>query len=133
MNTFSPSAIQTMNVAPAAAPPRYGHPGRVLALLPLIWALNLLDLVFTLLAGTMRDFVELNPLASPLRPFGQTALKLGMLVFCTAIFVALRRRRCVEWGCYLLLAVYGALAAVWLTAFPFLLRPIHLRQLLVSF
>ena len=66
MSTLSPSAFRTLALAQPAAAPRYGHPGRVLAFLPLIWALNLLDLLFTLLAGTMRDFVELNPTTSGL-------------------------------------------------------------------
>ena len=129
MSTVSPSMIRAMNAAQAAAAPRHGRPGWVLTLLPLIWVLNLLDLLFTLLAGTTRGFIELNPLAAHLGAPGQVVFKLAMLTLCTVVFVALRRRRSVLWGCYLLLAVYGALAGIWVTMFPFLLSPIYLRQL----
>lgn len=101
---------------------------RVLMLLPIIWGLNLLDLFFTRLAYLMRDFTELNPLASHLGGIGQTLLKVGVLTFVSVVFVCLRRRRCVEMGCYLLLFVYGALAVVWLTTFPFLLYPCYLGR-----
>ena len=102
---------------------------RVLVLIPIIWGLNLLDLLFTRLAYLTRDFVELNPLASHLGGAGQTVFKLGVLAAVTVIFVCLRRRRSVEVGCYLLLGAYGVLAFVWLTVFPFLLSPCLLERL----
>jgi hypothetical protein len=103
---------------------------RVLVLIPIIWALNLLDLLFTMLATRTGEFEEMNPLARPLGLTGQAGLKLGVLLICTVIFVALRRRRSTEWGCYILLAAYGALAVMWLTQFPFLLSGYHFGLLL---
>lgn len=119
-------SLQAAGSTPAVRP---GRPGIVLAMLPVIWVLNLLDLFFTLLADTTREFVELNPLAAGLDAHGRVAFKLAMLVVCTLIFVLLRRKRLVLWGCCLLLAVYGVLAIVWLTMFNFLLVPQHLKQL----
>lgn len=105
------------------------RPGRVMALLPAIWALNLLDLFFTLLGITTRNFVEMNPLAARMGPAGIVIFKLAMLALTTAIFVTLRQRRTVELGCYVLLGVYGILACIWLTMFPFLLSPLYWQQL----
>ncbi len=130
MTALNPNlAMSPMFPATAARPEAPGHPVRVLTLLPVLWALNLLDLLFTLLAETMRGFVELNPLAVAVGPSGQVIMKLSVLVLCTVVFVTLRHKRCVEWGCYLLLGVYGVLGAVWLTSFHFLLSPIFLRRL----
>jgi hypothetical protein len=129
MSSMGSIPIGLPQTGEVAGPRMPGRQGRVLVLLPIIWALNLLDLLFTLLAGTTRDFIELNPLAARLGAPGQMVFKLAMLTFCTVIFVMLRRRRSVELGCYLLLSVYGLLAVIWLTMFPFLLSPIYLRQL----
>jgi hypothetical protein len=104
---------------------------RVLLFTAVLIALNLLDLLFTTLAVQIDDFVEMNPLARGLGVPGLVALKLGMLAACSTIFVALRRRRSAEWGCYVLLAVYGGLAVVWLTEYRFLLSP-HQFSLLLS-
>jgi hypothetical protein len=96
-------------------------------LIPAVWALNLLDLLFTFLATRTGYFLEVNPLARQLSMTGQVALKLGALLLCTAMLWTFRRRRCAEWGCYVLLAAYGALAVIWLTQYGFLISPQHLR------
>ena len=115
-------------------PPRpKDHARRVLLLLPLIWGLNLVDLLFTLLADTTREFIELNPLASPIGPLGRILLKFAALAVFTTIIVAIRRGRWTEWGCYLMLVVYGMLALVWLTMFPFLLSPSYFHLLIAAF
>lgn len=102
---------------------------RVLFLLPAIWVLNLTDVLFTMLATGTGYFVELNPLARRLGTSGQVVFKLAGLLFCTAVFCLLRRRRTVEWGCYVLVAVYGGLAAIWLTLYGFLLSRFHFELL----
>ncbi len=119
------------NSSPAIGPagPR-GASARVLAFLPVIWALNLLDLLFTLLACQFGEFVELNPLAARLSGGGLVTFKLAMLLLTTAIFVRCRRHRLTEVGCYVLTTAYGCLAAVWFGAFGFLLTPPNFRQLL---
>jgi len=117
----------------AASPRVHDHSKRVLLLLPLIWGLNLLDLMFTLLADTTREFVELNPLASPLGPLGRILLKLAALAIFTTIIIAIRRNRWAQWSCYVVLLIFGMLALVWLTMFPFLLSPCYFRLLASAF
>lgn len=108
-----------------------GNPAfRVLLLIPIIWFLNLTDLVFTILASRQSEFIELNPLASSMGPLSQIVFKVVVLCFFTAMAVHMRRRRGAEFGCYILLAVYGTLAAVWLTEFRFVLSPSYIHQFL---
>jgi hypothetical protein len=101
----------------------------VLALIPLIWALNLLDLVFTLLAYQTDDFRELNPLASSIGWHNLIALKLVALVFFSTVCIAVRHHRLTQLGCYAVTAVYGVLAVIWVSMFNFLLTP-HFFQML---
>ena len=101
---------------------------RVLLLIPIIWILNLTDLAFTILAGRQGEFIELNPLASSMGPVAQIVFKLTVLCFFTMVAVHMRRRRGAEFGCYLLLAVYGTLAVIWFSSFSFVLSPWYLRQ-----
>jgi len=96
-----------------------------------IWALNLLDLLFTLLAYQMNDFDELNPLASALGWHNQIPLKLGALVFFSTVCIVVRHRRLTQLGCYVVTGVYGVLAVVWVSMFSFLLSP-HFFQLLIT-
>lgn len=103
----------------------------VLALIPVIWALNLLDLLFTLLAYQMRDFDELNPLASALGWHNQIFLKLGALLFFSTVCIMVRQRRLTQLGCYIVTGVYSVLAVVWVSMFSFLLSP-HFFQLLLT-
>ena len=104
-----------------------------LALIPVVWALNLLDLLFTMLAYQMEGFRELNPLASSLGWHNQILLKLGALVFFSAVCVSVRHHRIMQLGCYLITAVYSALAVLWLRAFNFLLTPHYFQKLLLNF
>jgi hypothetical protein len=132
MSTLSahPQASSFAGDPAGAARSARGRGARVMIFLSALWALNLLDLLFTVLAVQIAEFIEMNPLAKGLGPAGLIALKLALLAVCSTIFIALRRRRCVEWGCYLLLAVYGGLAVVWLTQYRFLLSPSQFSLLL---
>jgi hypothetical protein len=102
----------------------------VLALIPVIWVLNLLDLLFTLLAYQMSDFNELNPLASALGWHNQIPLKLGALLYFSTVCILVRHHRLTQLGCYVVTGVYGVLAVIWLSMFSFLLSP-HFFQLLL--
>jgi hypothetical protein len=114
-----------------ASPRRVTGARVVLALIPVIWALNLLDLLFTLLAYQMSDFNELNPLASALGWHNQIPLKLGALVFFSTVCIVVRHRRLTQLGCYVVTGVYSVLAIIWVSMFSFLLSP-HFFQLLLT-
>jgi hypothetical protein len=101
----------------------------VLALIPLIWALNLLDLLFTLLAYQTGDFDELNPIARTIGWHWQIVLKLASLAFFTAVCIAVRHRRITQLGCYIVAGVYSILAVIWLSMFNFLLSPCLFQML----
>jgi hypothetical protein len=105
---------------------------RVWLLVGLIWLANLIDLFFTLLAGTTGVFVEMNPLAAPLSSWQRIFFKLTLLAFFTVVAICLRRRRTMELACCLLLGVYAFLALIWFSNFGFLLSPYFLKQLLAS-
>ena len=116
-----------LQVNPAHKP---GLGGRlVLALLPLIWALNLLDLLFTLLAYQLGDFDELNPIARAIGWHWQIVLKLTCLAFFTTVCLAVRHRRITQLGCYAVTGVYVALAVIWVSMFNFLLSPCLFQML----
>ena len=121
-----------MGLPAQASPRRVAGARMVLALIPVIWALNLLDLVFTLLAYQMGDFDELNPLASSLGWHNQIPLKLGALLFFSTICIAVRHRKLMQLGCYAVTAVYGVLAVIWLSMFNFLLTPHFFRMLIAN-
>ncbi len=101
----------------------------VLGLLPLIWALNLLDLLFTLLAYQVGNFEELNPIARSIGWHWQIVMKLASLAFFTTVCVAVRHRRITQLGCYAVTGVYAVLAVIWLTMFNFLLSPCLFQML----
>jgi hypothetical protein len=103
---------------------------RVMLFVLAIWALNGIDLFFTALACQLGDFVELNPLARHMAPQGLVAFKLACLATFSIGFYRCRRHRCTEWGCYLVLAVYAAVTAIWLTMYHFLLSADYIQPLL---
>lgn len=106
----------------------WGHrSGRVFLLVPAIWVLNLVDLLFTLHASREGLLIELNPIAANLSDSGLVLLKLAALLLFTATTLAFCRCRCTLWGCYLLMTVYGLLAIVWFTRFGFFFSPFHSR------
>lgn len=114
--------------APAIAPPRRGR--LVVTLLVVLAGLNLVDLLFTMLAYQDPQFVELNPIADALSPVGRILYKLAAMAVFTSIFAVYRHRRVVLWACLVLLGVYGTIAVIWLVWFPFLLKPHHVERLL---
>lgn len=81
-----------------------------------LWLLNLSDLVLTILAHQIGHFHELNPLARGLlaTPTALAAFKLVALSLTTGIFLYFRHYRFTEIGCWVLAAVYTALAVLWL-------------------
>jgi len=88
---------------------------RVYASLVLLWVLNVFDLVVTLLRVEAGSFQEGNPIARTLlnSPATLVAWKLGLLTAATIIFLAYRKSRIAEIGCWGSCAVYLALAHLW--------------------
>jgi len=88
---------------------------RVLLILVWIWMLNIFDLFFTMAALKVGGFEELNPLARLYlhSPEMLSFFKLGMLLTASLVFLAFRRRRITEVGCWGLAAVYTVLSFIW--------------------
>jgi len=105
------SAIQAGRRDPAASRGR-----RVLLLLGLIWIVTVCDLLLTLFAQQIGDFHEANPLARSFLhdPRALTAYKFLLAGPATVVLLIFRRRLLTEIACWLLGAVYTALAFVWL-------------------
>ncbi len=125
-------AVLMGNMAGGTAGSRSGA-WKVVALIPVIWVLNLLDLLFTLLAYQLGDFDELNPLARSIGWHWQIVLKLVCLTIFTAVCVAVRDRRITRLGCYAVTGVYAVLACLWLSMFNFLLSPYFFHMLRANF
>jgi len=92
-----------------------GRPRRVFAALTLLWVLNIFYLIVTVLSARAADFQEGNPVAKELvtSPLSLTAYKLTLLISATIIFLAYRRHRIAELGCWGACTVYLVLAHVW--------------------
>lgn len=88
---------------------------RVLLVLIWIWVLNIFDLSFTMIALKVGGFEELNPLARLYlhSPEVLTFFKLGTLLTASIVFLAFRRHRVTEVGCWGLAAVYTVLSFIW--------------------
>lgn len=92
------------------------RPRRVVALLTLIWALNVADLFYTITEQRQKLFRELNPVAVHLmdnHPAGLILYKFTLVAFGSAILIAHRRERVAELSCWFLLAVYGYVGIRW--------------------
>jgi hypothetical protein len=88
---------------------------RVLVVLSFVWVLNLLDLSFTLLEANGRHFRELNPVAAYMldHPHALVLYKASLVTIGSVIFLAFRRVRLVEIGCWFVLAAYVYVALRW--------------------
>lgn len=102
---------------PAAG--RAGHydPLRIMVLLALLVLLNLADLVFTLTADSVGLLHEVNPLAALLfrghLGLDVIVFKLTAVSFGAAVLWRFRHNRWTPAACWLLVAVYLALAVTW--------------------
>ena len=97
----------------------------VLALIA-IWVLNLFDLTFTVLAGRIGGFEEVNPLARDiLHESGRLLLfKLVTLGLGTAILLLFRRHWVTEAAAWLVCGVYVALSFIWVAYYA---HPLPIR------
>ncbi len=93
------------------------RPVRVAALLAALWALNVLDLGFTLVESERPyAFVELNPLARPLLSASAGALvayKLALIGIGSHILLRLRQHPVAERAAWMLVGAYGCMLAYW--------------------
>lgn len=92
---------------------------RVVLLLVMLWILNGFDLALTVICTSTPEldrFAEANPIARYFleQPGAVISFKLGALAFASTVLFMLRRRVVAELGCWLLCAVYVALAFHWL-------------------
>ncbi len=102
---------------------RHVRTRRVMLVLGLIWIVGVFDLVFTLMAVELGHFHEANPLARPMlsSPALLGAFKFGSLILASGIFLVCARHRIAELACWLVGAVYVALALVWMLYYALLL------------
>ncbi len=105
------SAILAARRNPAARRTR-----RVVLLLALVWIVTVCDLLLTLLARQIGGFHEANPLAREFvhDPGALAAYKFLLAGPATIVLLVFRRRLLTEVACWLLAAVYTALALLWL-------------------
>jgi hypothetical protein len=86
---------------------------RVLVLLAVVVALNVLDVHLTVRALALPQFIEGNLLWRGLSPAGLLAVKYGILLPVAALLLATRRLAITELGCWILAAAYGCVAVSW--------------------
>lgn len=88
---------------------------RVLLILIMLWIVNGFDLVFTLLAKDLDEFVEMNPIAARFidNPFLLVSFKIIAVAFASIIILKYRRRRMTEVSCWCLFIVYLVLSGIW--------------------
>ena len=99
----------------AAEPPRV-RGNRVILLLILVWIVGMFDLMFTLLALNLGNFVEANPIAAGFIHDTEAivAFKIGALGLATVILLKFRRHRFTEFCSWVICAVHTLLAFLWL-------------------
>ena len=95
---------------------RARRPRRVVALLILLWVLNLFDLAYTIQAHQTGHFHELNPIARDLldSPWVLAGFKLLAVLLGSLILLHLRRHRLAELAAWFLCLAYVALVLRWL-------------------
>lgn len=93
----------------------------MLAMLIILWLLNVFDLLFTLRAHELGSFLEVNPVA---RIFLATdllnnlvAYKLILCLFGSLLLYRVRFHPFSEYGCMVGLVVYGYVSLLWLRYF----------------
>ena len=86
-----------------------------IVVLVFLWVLNIFDLTVTLVNVNAGGFQEANPIAATLlhSPAHLAAYKLTLVTAASIIFIAYRRSRIAEIGCWGACLVYLALAHVW--------------------
>ncbi len=113
----SPSDIQEVCSACAEAPDAArvrGH--RVILLLILVWIVGMFDLMFTLLAMDLGNFIEANPIAASFIHDTEAivAFKICALGLATVILLKFRRHRFTELCSWIICAAHTLLAFVWM-------------------
>jgi len=88
---------------------------RVLLILIVLWIISIFDLVFTLLAKNLGDFVEMNPIAAQFieHPVLLIFFKILAVAFASVIIIKYRRRRMTEVSCWCIFVVYTVLSGIW--------------------
>ena len=99
------------------------RPVRVAVLVFLLAVLNVVDLMFTMLAVQQPGFIEWNVLAAGMGPGALVWYKLSLVSIGCGVLLWRRRMRLVELASWTLTGVYAALAVAWFALYGFLLRP----------
>ena len=88
---------------------------RVVLMVLFIWIVSAFDLTFTMLAHKLGGFKELNPMARHLLDKSEVLItyKVTMVFAASLIFLAFRRRRFTEIGCWGMAVVHTILAFLW--------------------
>ena len=88
---------------------------RVLLIMIVLWIVSMFDLIFTLLAKNLGDFVEMNPIAAQFieHPILLIFFKILAVAFASVIILKFRRRRMTEVSCWCLFVVYVILSGIW--------------------
>lgn len=108
-----PEVCPTRQAAPDESTMR-GH--RVILLIILVWIVGMFDLMFTLLALDLGNFVEANPIAAGIIHDTEAivAFKIGALGLASVILLKFRRHRFTERCSWLVCAVHTVLAFIWM-------------------
>ena len=88
---------------------------RVVLMVVFIWIVSVFDLTFTMLAHKLGGFRELNPVARSLLDSSDALIiwKVATVLAASLVFLALRKRRVTEIGCWGLAIVHTILAFLW--------------------
>ena len=86
---------------------------RVVLMVVFIWIVSVFDLTFTMLAHKLGGFRELNPVARSLLDTSDALIiwKVATVFATSLVFLALRKRRVTETGCWGLAVVHTARAS----------------------
>ena len=99
----------------------FRRPRRVLAMLIILWLLNIFDLLFTLMAHELGGFLEVNPVARVFLATGLlnnlVAYKVTLCLFGSLLLFRVRFHPFSEYGCWVGLVVYGYVSLLWLRYF----------------
>ena len=129
MRLHSPAALPTVPMLAAAddgtAGPlpeawrrMFSRPRRVLAMLIVLWLLNICDLLFTLWAHELGGFLEVNPVAQNFMATGLlnnlVAYKLTLCLAGSLLLFRVRHHPLSEVGCLAGLGIYGYVSWLWL-------------------
>ena len=92
-----------------------GRSARIILLIAVISFLSLFDLVLTVRASQIGEFLELNPLARGMLrdPTALAVFKAAVSAVAFTIFIIFRRRQLTEIACWTCCAAYVVLTVIW--------------------